>query len=446
MPPQSHGTTSSGDFYVSKVSLHSRFGSSSKLQPGKPLPPTNNTPNPTNHLPHNPFRHSFICHAPAVAPTTTPLPTTIHRNSRNPNPIPSEPAIRRPKLGCSITHNELCPNVRAKDRIHAWSSPYANAKRSERSLTLPPEVIEWGEKLTIAGLADSTKEAYGAGLLRFNQFCDMLDISEDQRMPTSEHLIIGFLGYHIGKVSGSCAKNWLSALRAWHELKGAPWPADSRLIRFARAGARVSGAHNKRPIRNPISINHMLALFLALKFSIPFHCSIWAVACNAFWGCRRLGELTVKSIAAFNPTYHASRSTHILFSFHPDNSPKAVSFHVPWTKTTKQVGATVTATAQTAALKLFCPFNAMQMHVRANSRIPDNFSLFAYVDDHGQPHHMVKSAFLTFCDKIWLLYPCYHHRSFPTLAADFRSIADRSICDTCCRFPIDRHRSIDILI
>ena len=37
-----------------------------------------------------------------------------------------------------------------------------------------------------------------------------------------------------------------------------------------------------------------------------------------------------------------------------------------------------------------------------------------------------------------LLYPCYHHRSFPTLAADFRSIADR--------FPIDRHRSIDILI
>ncbi|KAE9405309.1 hypothetical protein BT96DRAFT_784426, partial [Gymnopus androsaceus JB14] len=310
-------------------------------------------------------------------------------------------ATRRPKSGCSITHNELRPNVRAKDRIHAWSSPYANSKRSERSLILPPEVIEWGEKLAIAGLADSTKEAYGAGLLRFNQFCDMLDISEDQRMPANEHLIVGFLGYHMGKVSGSCAKNWLSALRAWHELKGAPWPADSRLIRFARAGARVSGAIHKRPIRNPISINHMLALFLALKFSIPFHCSIWAVACNAFWGCRRLGELTVKSIAAFNPTYHAIRSTHILFSRHPDNSPKAVSFHIPWTKTTKQVGATVTATAQTATLKLFCPFNAMQMHVRANARIPDDFSLFAYVDDHGQPHHMVKSVFLTFCEKIW---------------------------------------------
>ncbi|KAE9391545.1 hypothetical protein BT96DRAFT_1024026 [Gymnopus androsaceus JB14] len=57
--------------------------------------------------------------------------------------------------------------------------------------------------------------------------------------------------------------------------------------------------------------------------------------------------------------------------------------------------------AQTAALKLFCPFNAMQMHVRVNSRIPDDFSLFAYVNDHGQPHHMVKSVFLTFCDKIW---------------------------------------------
>ncbi|KAE9389465.1 hypothetical protein BT96DRAFT_801805, partial [Gymnopus androsaceus JB14] len=141
-----------------------------------------------------------------------------------------------------------------------------------------PEGIEWGEKLAIAGLTDSTKKAYGMGLLRFNQFCDMLDIPEDQHMPTNEHLIVRFLGYHMGKVSGSCAKSWLSALQAWYELKGAPWPADSRLIHFARAGACISGALHKCPIHNPISINHMLTLFLVLKFSIPFHYSIWAVA------------------------------------------------------------------------------------------------------------------------------------------------------------------------
>jgi hypothetical protein len=108
-------------------------------------------------------------------------------------------------------------------------------------------------------------------------------------MPAGEELITGFIGFHLGKVSGDSVKNWLSGLCAWHDLNGAPWPSESRMIRFARAGARKCGSHKRRPIRNPITLAHMLALALALDFTIPFHCAIWAIACIAFWGCRRLG-------------------------------------------------------------------------------------------------------------------------------------------------------------
>lgn len=239
MPPQSHGVSDNG-FYVSNVSFRNRFGSTPIPQPAKPPPPTKIFP----HFKQPPslFAHSFVCNPPATVPTTIPSPpdhSNLISHATQPihNTISHELTVRRPKPGCSITPSELCPTVRAKDRLQAWTTPYARLKRSEHLLSLPPEVIEWGEKLTLAGLADSTKESYGAGLLRFNQFCDMLNISEHQRMPASDHLIVGFLGYHMGKISGSCAKSWLSALQAWHKLKGAPWDAESRLIHFARAGA-----------------------------------------------------------------------------------------------------------------------------------------------------------------------------------------------------------------
>ena len=64
----------------------------------------------------------------------------------------------------------------------------------------------------ITALADNTLSSYGAGILRFNQFCDKYNIPESKRMPADERLITGFIGSALGEVSGSCIKNWLSGL------------------------------------------------------------------------------------------------------------------------------------------------------------------------------------------------------------------------------------------
>lgn len=233
-------------------------------------------------------------------PLVPPAPLTV---SRIPDRLPALPATRKPKPDAVIQPNALRPNVRAKDRLHAWNTPFSINKRTSNSSTYPAEVIELGDKAIFAGLADSTRQSYGAGPLRWNQFCDRMSIPESLRMPADETLIIGFIGFYMGDRSGACIKNWLSGLRAWHELAGAPWPADSRLIRFARAGARTAGAHRKRPQRNPITLAHMLALYVALDSSIPFHCAIWAVACIAFWGCRRLGIYTAPIPTSFLTPY-----------------------------------------------------------------------------------------------------------------------------------------------
>ncbi|KAJ3772315.1 hypothetical protein FB446DRAFT_800518, partial [Lentinula raphanica] len=294
------------------------------------------------------------------------------------------------------------PQVRAKDRLHVWSSPYSISLREERIREFGISVVTKGEAAKATGLADSTKSTYAAGLRRWHEYCDLEKIPHALRMPASITLVLGFIGHYMGTVSGLTIRSWLSGIRAWHIQHGAPWSLDnSPELKVARAGARTAGAHHRRAIRNPITLSHMTALYLGLNFEVPFHCAVWAVACMAFWGCRRLGELTVPNTNALNPKLHALRSTPIGFTFKPDGSMKAVSFRIPWTKTTREQGATVIGTAQSESLKPFCPCWALQRHLEFNKPVPQDFSLFAYINDLGHPQNMTKSIFLNFCSSLW---------------------------------------------
>ncbi|KAJ3805286.1 hypothetical protein F5876DRAFT_52106, partial [Lentinula aff. lateritia] len=292
----------------------------------------------------------------------------------------------------------LRPNVQAADRIHAWTTPYSIQKRLKEASSLPAKVIELGDMIMAKGTVKPTKEVYTGGLLCYNQFGDLMGISESNRMPASDRLIISFIGHYAGNVSGKCISNWLSGLRLWHETMGAPWPADSHRIRQARRGANVEGSHHKRPPRHPITIEHMKALHQELNFSIPFHCAVWALVCTTFSACRWLGKLTVPSQNTFDPKFHVIRdSKAITFN----SKPTSVHFRIPWTKTTKEEGALAVATSPIGDnTEFLCPSKALRKHLLKNA-VPEEFSLFGYIDDKGKPQHMVKKVFLDFCFDIW---------------------------------------------
>lgn len=245
------------------------------------LPPRKIKPDP---FPLHPFPlfglHPTNSHTPKTPPANTqPIPTAPEAST----------APRKPHKGRELTESSLRPRVRAAERLSTWETPFSLEKKSAELAKFPREVIDSGNTVMLAGLAPSTMTTYAAGLLRWSQYCDSMNISEEDRMPASDILIIGFMGFHMGKVSGSTVKNWLAGLRAWHELKGATWPAESRRIRFARRGANVEGAAHKRHPRHPITVAHLWALRKALDFKVPFHCALWACALTAFWSCRRLG-------------------------------------------------------------------------------------------------------------------------------------------------------------
>ncbi|THU92467.1 hypothetical protein K435DRAFT_603684, partial [Dendrothele bispora CBS 962.96] len=244
-----------------------------------------------------------------------------------------------------------------------------------------------------------TKETYAAGLLRFHQYCDHFRISEDLRMPADKTLVAGFIGFYMGKVSGSTVNNWLSGLKLWHDLKGAPWCSDEHWIQMARRSAHKEGAHLKRPLRSPVTYRHLLILRRYLDFSILFHCAVWAVAVITFFACRRLGELTIPSHSKFDIKFHASRATK--FKIWTEDGVTCMSFWIPWTKSTRELGTVVTFVARYHLDPEICPVQAVKTHLEVNDKVSDHFSLFAYIDKDGKPKHMVKNDFLQLCFDIW---------------------------------------------
>ena len=241
---------------------------------------------------------------PAQSFNTLPSPnlpttTTLSIMTRKP---------RKPRPDRILASSPFRPRVMAADRLFSWRTPYGLSHDESLLAELPPALVE-SAKMSITGaLAPSSKSTYGAGLLRFSQFCDRWQISEGSRMPASYALLCAFIGNHKGTTSGRTIKSWLSGIRAWHLANHAPWFGDDKWVHMARISANKEGTRHKRPLRAPVSIEHLLALRRAISLSNHFHAAVWAVALVTFFGCRRLGETTVNSISSFDPHLHVLRS------------------------------------------------------------------------------------------------------------------------------------------
>lgn len=213
----------------------------------------------------------------------------------------------------------------------------------------------------LSSSTEDTRSAYGAGLLRFNQFCNKEEIPESRRMPASDILLGAFISEYSGARSGSAIRNWLSGLHLWHIYNDADWHGKEGWLPNILKAAEKKGAAFKRLPRGPITIQHLRALRAHLDLDVPLHAAIWAAALAAFWGCRRLGELLIKSVTKFSVEHDVTRSTRISRSMTANRV--VLSFHLPWTKTTGIRGGEAILTATGDDL---CPVSAFDNHLRVN--------------------------------------------------------------------------------
>jgi hypothetical protein len=222
---------------------------------------------------------------------------------------PTKP--RKPTPGNEISPSPFRPHVAANQRILLWTTPHSLIAQKQQDFEVSRRLQTQMLKDVLAATVDNTRQAYGAGLLRFNQFCNTEGIPEGRRMPASEILLGAFISNYSGTLSGKAIRNWINGLWLWHIYNHAEWHGKEGWILTILKGADKKGVSFKGPPRGPITFDHLRALRASLDLSWPRDAAIWGTALAAFWGCRRLGELLIKSLSKFRLDHGVTRSTRI---------------------------------------------------------------------------------------------------------------------------------------
>ena len=192
---------------------------------------------------------------------------------------------RRPKPENHIPPSIFRPHVAADERVAHWSAPFAQTARAAAHSIIPENSYRHLFLTVLQGIEPGTRKNYGAGLLRFHQYCNSIAVPEDKRMPASEILLASFIAFWAGKVARTTIDNWLAGLAFWHTANNAPWNGN-RLLKAACAATSKLQPPPK-PKRPPVTLEHMHALRAGLDLTDTFDAAVYALACTAFWGCRR---------------------------------------------------------------------------------------------------------------------------------------------------------------
>ncbi|KAG2096757.1 DNA breaking-rejoining enzyme [Suillus discolor] len=320
-------------------------------------------------------------------------------------PMVGEPptSVRKPPKPCKpknnnvLTHSIFRPHVLACDRVRIWSAPHSSSFHTSVLSHLPFDNILKLLDVMLVSIKVKTCENYGAGLLRFHQYCDSRNIPESLHMPAPNHLLALFIASWARKVASSMVQNWLAGIHFWHNIHGAPWHGWV-LLRTATSGlAKVVPQTLKRPRRPPVTLEHMHALVRLLDLTNTFDASVLAVASMALWSCCRLGELLIDSTNSFNPSRHASRSAPLQHGCTPTGIPLLI-LKIPWTKTSHGEGASIVASGVDDPSN---PISAIIHHLLANALVPEAAPFFAFKTDHGSWAPMICPWFLNRCNEIW---------------------------------------------
>ena len=157
-----------------------------------------------------------------------------------------------------------------------------------------------------AGLAASTHRTYSAGLRKFYEFCNAYNIANP--FPVSELHLCYFVAFLAEQdLAPSSCTTYLAAVRNAQIALGLPEPREHSslpLLKRVLAGirrCRLQLGNSSKKTRLPVTVELLKRMKDWLdQSSDSDKVVLWAVACTAFFGFFRLGELLPTSSSSFN--------------------------------------------------------------------------------------------------------------------------------------------------
>lgn len=316
--------------------------------------------------------------------------------------LPGAPANVIYAAPLQLQPSSLRPNCAADQRIFLWRGVN----------TPPPATLDVPVLQRLAAIAseNSLRDAgsYGSGLRKFHIFCDIFHVPEADRLAARYNLLHSFALWAAADpqpedvslvaptsyepVARVTVKKYLAAIRAWHIAQGWPpplSPEDAQRIQFSLRGlANIQAGRRTKPPRPPVTLHQLATLKSDLDLSSPFDACIWAMACCAFWGVMRFGEVSVTSRGDFSHTTHLARG-HSHFD-RDLNGRRYARLDLPRAKTAKPGEVQSVFLVEEGTL---CPLDALENLGRVVPASADD-PLFSWRDNTGAVRPMTKKAAL----------------------------------------------------
>ena len=248
--------------------------------------------------------------------------------------------------------------------------------------------MEQIEGVSLNSLQPATQATYGTGLLAFHVFCDRRGIAENLRAPVDDLILKTFVATLAGIYSATAISNYISAVKAWHIVHRVQWniggPEMDAIVKGAKQMAPTSSTREKR---EPMTVEYISKLYPEFSTTVPLDLAVFACLTSAFWSTARLGELTVKNLAAFDPKLHVKRSD--LGESIDRRGLKVTTIQIPRTKSNSTGGECLYWARQEGVCD---PEGALQRHLEVNE--PEtNFHLFGYRNKGGKMVPLTKTTF-----------------------------------------------------
>jgi len=311
-----------------------------------------------------------------------------HNPPSLPTPEASKPQPYR--AGLTPLSSSLRPHCLARDRLRLWIPTQSRGAHDANGQPIHITDSDLDRILSVISVswAQGTRSGYGAGLLAFHLFCDLRGIPEPQRCPASTILVLAFIANSAGTCSGRTLSNYVFAIRAWHIVHGQPWLVHQAEIKAALDGAIIlTPPASIRAKREPITTQFLAAIKEKLNLALPFDAAFFACITTSFYSVSRLGELTIPTLKAFDPTLHVKRSD---MTHRRDRNNLWVSvFHIPVTKTS-QDGEDIYWSTQPGPSD---PEAAINNHFSVNNPSPSD-PLFAWRHPKGL-RPLTRTAFIS---------------------------------------------------
>ena len=239
------------------------------------------------------------------------------------------------------------------------------------------------------GIAETTQRTYRTGIKRFHGFCDKYQL--DNPLPVNELLLCQFAAYLADEgLAAQSIKTYLAAIRNLQLSLGLPDSRDTSTLprlKLLLAGVRRVRARNPtRPprVRLPITLATLGALKQAWERTTVTHNTLmlWAAATTCFFGFFRSGEITVPSLASFNPAVHLAWGD---VSVDDPGNPAVMCIKLKRSKC-DQFGVVNVHVGRTNTP--LCPVTAMLAYMASRRHTPGPF----FRDEQGQP--LTKARFV----------------------------------------------------